>query len=102
MNGTENMTERKSAIRELTDRTAPMFERWRELNHYFHDEDERYTRFLATAHNERVLDLGCGNGDLLAALSPERGIGVDFSEKAIEFTSSLTILCSTGRRLIPS
>lgn len=84
MNGTENMTERKAAIRALTDRTAPTFGRWRERNHYFHDEDERYTRFLATAHNGRVLDLGCGNGDLLAALSPEHGIGVDFSEKAVE------------------
>ncbi|HEX7580323.1 MAG TPA: class I SAM-dependent methyltransferase, partial [Thermoanaerobaculia bacterium] len=26
-----------------------------------------------------VLELGCGEGDLLAALAPSRGVGVDFS-----------------------
>jgi SAM-dependent methyltransferase len=29
------------------------------------------------------LELGCGNGDLLAALDPEHGVGVDFSAKMI-------------------
>jgi SAM-dependent methyltransferase len=28
---------------------------------------------------QRVLELGCGRGDLLAALEPDRGVGVDFS-----------------------
>lgn len=31
----------------------------------------------------RVLELGCGEGDLLAALAPRRGVGVDFSPTAI-------------------
>jgi SAM-dependent methyltransferase len=33
---------------------------------------------------ERVLELGCGAGDLLAALRPARGLGVDFSTAMIE------------------
>lgn len=32
----------------------------------------------------RVLDLGCGPGDLLAALRPSVGVGVDLSEKMID------------------
>ncbi|MBU6399230.1 MAG: glycosyltransferase, partial [Verrucomicrobia bacterium] len=32
----------------------------------------------------RVLELGCGPGDLLAALQPARGVGVDFSPRVIE------------------
>ena len=32
----------------------------------------------------RILELGCGTGDLLAALKPSVGIGVDFSKKMIE------------------
>ena len=32
----------------------------------------------------RVLELGCGTGDLLAALEPSLGVGVDFSPKMLE------------------
>jgi SAM-dependent methyltransferase len=31
----------------------------------------------------RVLEIGCGEGDLLAALAPRRGVGIDFSPTAI-------------------
>ena len=32
---------------------------------------------------KRVLELGCGHGDLLAALRPAYGVGIDFSSSAI-------------------
>ncbi len=32
----------------------------------------------------RVLDIGCGSGDLLAALKPSVGVGVDICERAVE------------------
>ncbi len=32
----------------------------------------------------RVLDIGCGQGHLLAALRPARGVGVDFSPEVLE------------------
>ncbi len=32
----------------------------------------------------RVLEIGCGRGDLLAAMDPSRGVGVDVSERMIE------------------
>lgn len=35
------------------------------------------------AEGESVLELGCGAGDLLAALQPARGLGVDFSPAMI-------------------
>jgi SAM-dependent methyltransferase len=31
-----------------------------------------------------ILEIGCGRGDLLAALEPERGVGIDVSPKMIE------------------
>jgi len=34
---------------------------------------------------ERVLEIGCGCGDLLLALRPGFGVGIDFSEKIIAF-----------------
>ena len=36
---------------------------------------------------KRVLEIGCGVGDLLAALEPEVGVGVDFSRKMIDVAS---------------
>jgi len=33
--------------------------------------------------NSRVLDIGCGSGDLLASLHPSVGVGVDFHEKTV-------------------
>ena len=36
------------------------------------------------APNQRVLEIGCGQGDLLAALQPSFGVGVDFSAGMIQ------------------
>ena len=36
------------------------------------------------APGQRVLELGCGPGDLLAAVQPTWGVGVDFSPAMIE------------------
>ncbi|MGD9975010.1 MAG: glycosyltransferase [Desulfatirhabdiaceae bacterium] len=33
---------------------------------------------------DSILDLGCGNGDLLNSLHPKQGVGVDISEKMIQ------------------
>jgi SAM-dependent methyltransferase len=43
---------------------------------------QRYYSFLIPP-NSRVLELGCGLGDVLAAVKPTRGIGVDFSSATI-------------------
>ena len=50
--------------------------------HFFHEEDERYLHFLIP-YGSSVLEIGCGNGDTLAALRPSRGLGVDISPKMI-------------------
>jgi SAM-dependent methyltransferase len=36
----------------------------------------------------RVLELGCGDGNLLASLKPSHGVGIDFSGKMIELARS--------------
>ncbi|MEM7407273.1 MAG: glycosyltransferase [Pseudomonadota bacterium] len=52
-------------------------------NRYFYEDHYRYLRFLIPA-GARVLDLGCGIGDELAALQPSHGVGVDLSEAIVE------------------
>ena len=72
------MSPRKEAIRTLHDELAPERMRWLERGAFFHEEDQRYLKFLIP-ENLRILELGCGNGQLLAALNPSFGVGVDFS-----------------------
>jgi ubiquinone/menaquinone biosynthesis C-methylase UbiE len=56
---------------------------WREKNRYYYADQEMYFRFLIP-EGQSVLELGCATGDLLAALSPSRGVGIDISPKMIE------------------
>jgi SAM-dependent methyltransferase len=72
------MSPRKQAIRRLQDEVAPDRQRWLKRGAFFHQEDLRYLKFLIP-EGARVLELGCGNGHLLAALKPSVGVGVDFS-----------------------
>ncbi len=74
---------RKQQILRMADKYAPRRRDWKRRNAYFHDQDEAYLRFLIPP-GSRVLDLGCGPGDLLSALRPSRGVGVDFSAAMIE------------------
>ena len=78
---------RKAAIREMVDRQAPERDDWMARSSYFHMEDRRFMHFLIPDGME-VLELGCGTGQLLHALRPSRGVGIDFSEKMIEIARS--------------
>ena len=49
---------------------------------YYHQRLAEIYRHLVAPHL-RVLELGCGDGDLLAALRPAIGVGVDFSEEML-------------------
>ena len=72
------LSARKQAIRRLADANAPERRTWLARGAFFHDEDLLYLKFLIP-EGARVLELGCGTGDLLAALKPSFGVGVDFS-----------------------
>lgn len=76
------LSSRKLAIRALADRLAPERDRWIRRNAYFYAEDRRYMRFLVPTGG-RVLELGCGTGELLAALAPVRGVGIDLSPSMV-------------------
>ena len=82
-----DLSPRKQAIRELADRLATERNRWVERNAYYYEEDRRYMRFLVD-EGLRVLELGCGTGQLLDALRPARGVGVDISRCMIEIAQA--------------
>ncbi|MGH8913468.1 MAG: class I SAM-dependent methyltransferase, partial [Acidimicrobiia bacterium] len=49
---------------------------------YYHRRLAEIYRFLIPP-GSRVIELGSGSGDLLAALQPSRGLGIDFAEEAV-------------------
>jgi len=54
----------------------------RKNRYYYALLDKQYRYFIP--EGKRVLEVGCSTGDLLAALKPSYGVGVDISVKTIE------------------
>jgi ubiquinone/menaquinone biosynthesis C-methylase UbiE len=65
---------------------AGEYDRLSRLGRYYHRRVENIYQFLV-APEQRVLELGCARGDLLAALRPAIGVGVDFSPEMISLAS---------------
>jgi SAM-dependent methyltransferase len=65
------------------DRYAAERDRWRAKNRAYYGAIERLVRFVVP-RGASVLEVGCGTGDLLAALEPKSGVGVDISPRLVE------------------
>lgn len=65
------------------DRVAAGLSRARDLSGAYHSRLVEVYRSLVPP-NQRVLEIGCGQGDLLAALEPSFGVGVDFSGEMVK------------------
>ena len=68
--------------REFWDEFARQIHRWQPLRRYYRDQLARWFAF-AIPPGERVLEIGSGTGDLLAALRPSLGVGIDFSAEMV-------------------
>ncbi|MBP2674651.1 MAG: methyltransferase domain family protein [Deltaproteobacteria bacterium] len=77
----------KDDVREHFEKIAGEYDRWKAKSAY-------YYRLLVRIYRERVpegasvLEIGCGTGTLLAALSPARGVGVDVSPRMVEIAAA--------------
>ncbi len=77
VNSFGNMIDRRA----FYDQRAPL--RPGESSRYYHQLLKNYFQFLVPP-DVSVLEIGCGIGDLLAAVKPSRGVGVDFSPATVE------------------
>jgi SAM-dependent methyltransferase len=73
-------------LRGYFDAFAMQRDGWRRRNSGYHQELLHYFRFYV-AKNSSVMEVGCGTGELLAALEPSRGLGVDLSSEMIRVAS---------------
>jgi SAM-dependent methyltransferase len=65
------------------DRIATALDRYDHLNRGYHARLSELYRWVITP-GARVLEIGCGQGDLLAEVKPACGVGVDFSPAMIK------------------
>lgn len=64
------------------DAIARKYDSWRGTSKWYHQRLEEIYRFHISP-NQNILELGCAEGNLLAALKPARGVGIDFSKEMI-------------------
>jgi glycosyltransferase involved in cell wall biosynthesis len=69
-------------VRAHYDGLAPERDHWYQKNSFYHGTVERRLRELIPPGSS-VLELGCGTGNLLSALKPSRGLGLDISAEMI-------------------
>ncbi len=58
-------------------------DKWKKKNRYYYKDLERFHTFVIPP-NHTVLEIGCGTGDLLNAVKPSKGVGIDLSEEMVK------------------
>ena len=69
-------------IEEFFNTIANKRDKWKKKNSYYHNEIANLCKFLIIPQ-KKVLDIGCGTGDLLQSVSSNFGVGIDISENMI-------------------
>ncbi len=78
----------KEQVGEHYQRLAPRREELRRKSAYYYRQLEAALAFVVRP-GARVLELGCGTGHTLAALRPQRGVGVDLAPAMIDIARHL-------------
>jgi len=77
----------KEEIRQFYCKNASEREKWNKRNRFYHKLLEKYYSFIIP-EGKRVVEIGCGSGNLLNAVKPAYGVGIDFVSEMIDIASS--------------
>src|SRR5215510_13417642 len=83
----ELMQRQHRRVQTFYDQLGADRDRWIARSRYYYDALQRLLQFIVPP-GRRVLDIGCGNGDLLAGLRPSLGVGIDLSEGMLSLARS--------------
>lgn len=64
------------------DKFAKRYDYYKTKNWYYYDNLKKLYRELIP-DNKKVLDIGCGTGDILASVNPQHGLGIDASQEMV-------------------
>ena len=73
----------QDARRTHWDNVARKKDNWTSWGAYYHKRLIQIYQFLV-APGQRVIEIGCGTGELLASLKPVFGIGIDLSHEMVK------------------
>ncbi|PPR14939.1 MAG: hypothetical protein CFH33_01724, partial [Alphaproteobacteria bacterium MarineAlpha9_Bin3] len=89
------MIKNKNIIKNHFDKLASSRDIWIKKSKGFYSEDILCMKELIPSES-KVLEIGCGNGNLLSSLKPSYGLGIDISKemiiKAKEKNNNLTFI----------
>ena len=77
------MSIRKKIIKDFFNSPEMNRDKWLRRGRTFHTEDLKFLKEIIP-EKSNILELGCGNGQLLASLKPNYGLGIDFSAKLVK------------------
>jgi ubiquinone/menaquinone biosynthesis C-methylase UbiE len=77
------MEKGQQIILDYFENIAPKRDKWKKRNRFYQKTIEQQFAFIIP-EGSTVLELGCATGDLLNAVKPGKGIGVDFSGAVID------------------
>lgn len=77
---------RKEKVKSHYDSIAQSYDQWKSKNSYYYQNIKSFVKSNVSPH-KKVLEIGCGAGEILAATKPARGVGIDISAKMVAIAS---------------
>jgi SAM-dependent methyltransferase len=92
----------KEKLIEYYNSIADKVDKWRRRNRLYYKTINGYYNFVIP-QGSHVLEIGSGTGDLLNAVKPSRGVGIDFSQRMVDIAQKkyphLEFLCQDAEQL---
>jgi ubiquinone/menaquinone biosynthesis C-methylase UbiE len=76
----------KDAVQEHFDEIAKNYDYWKKKNWYYYSTIKSFIRRVVPERS-RVLEIGCGTGEILASLNPSYGVGIDISAQMVKLAT---------------